>query len=790
MLRVSLLGGFSVQQDDEPVKDLHSARLQALLAYLMLHRDAPQSRAYLAYQFWPETSEAQARTNLRNLLHSLRHILPAADCYITATTQILQWQSHSSFTLDVADFEESLNQALDIQKRSNLEVSREALEKAVNLYKGELLPSCYDDWIIPLREGLQQAYLKAVDQLMNLQELQHDYPAAIISAKKLLQHDPLHENTYRHLIRLHALSGDRATALRVYHTCATILKRELDVEPSDATREVYERLLGPEPSIVPMFSHTPAISALVGREQEWTQLLHAWRIISTGGGPLVMMVAGVAGIGKTRLVEEMVQWSARQGITRANACCYAAEGDLAYAPITAWLRAYPIDSLEDVWLTEVARLLPEILTSRPDLPHPEAWTESWQRQRFFEALSRTILSIDQPLLLTIDDLQWCDKETLEWLHYLVRYDQSAKFLLIGTYRPEELWEKHPLETFLRSLRLSGRSKELDLQPLDLHDTQILATKVADFEISNQDAVRIYQETEGNPLFVVETIRAGMHDHANRITERLDQNHLLEIFEGGIDLPPRVQNVLSTRLAQLTQPTRQLAGLAATIGREFSFRLLAHISDCDEDTLVRQLDELWQRRIIREHGVDGYDFSHDKIREVAYKSQSIARRKLLHRNIAQALVSLHSSNLDPVSRLVAAHFDQADLPEQAIPFYLQAAAVARQVYANEEAIGLLKRGITLVESMNDGVAVLVHVVAEQLWEELGNINEMMARHEEALQAYVNAQKRVAKQDIIGQAHLYWKIGVVRREQRLYHEALAACHQAEDILCMQPDEKDNR
>ena len=128
-------------------------------------------------------------------------------------------------------------------------------------------------------------------------------------------------------------------------------------------------------------------------------------------------------------------------------------------------------------------------------------------------------------------------------------------------------------------------------------------------------------------------------------------------------------MLEARLAQLSPPARELAELAATIGREFSFKLLAKASGRDEDTLVRELDELWQRRIVREHGADAYDFSHDKLREVAYGSLSAARRRLLHRHVAQALETLHAAELDPVSHQVAAHYERAGLPEQAVPLLL-------------------------------------------------------------------------------------------------------------------------
>ncbi len=132
-------------------------------------------------------------------------------------------------------------------------------------------------------------------------------------------------------------------------------------------------------------------------------------------------------------------WTKRQGLATAGTRCYAAEGELAYAPLTAWLRASSIQaglpSLAEVWLREVARLLPELRTQYPALAPSDPLTEAWQRQRLFEALARALLAGRQPLLLFIDDLQWCDRETLAWLHYLLRFDPQARLLLLGTLRP-------------------------------------------------------------------------------------------------------------------------------------------------------------------------------------------------------------------------------------------------------------------------------------------------------------------------------------------------------------------
>src|SRR5262249_48133511 len=164
--------------------------------------------------------------------------------------------------------------------------------------------------------------------------------------------------------------------------CVTVLERELGIEPSRATREIYERLLHAEESSAEQAApRTEMLSMipLVGRQQEWRQLQEAWRNVATGGSRLVFL-AGEAGIGKTGLAEELITWVERQGIPTATARSYAAEGDLAYAPVATWLRTSAfrnvLSTLPDAWLTEVARLVPDVLVERPAIPPPGELTES------------------------------------------------------------------------------------------------------------------------------------------------------------------------------------------------------------------------------------------------------------------------------------------------------------------------------------------------------------------------------------------------------------------------------
>ncbi|MCZ7673122.1 MAG: hypothetical protein M5U34_41395 [Chloroflexi bacterium] len=189
------------------MRGLNAERPQSLLAYLLLHRQAPILRRRLAFAFWPDSSDEQARTNLRNLLHTLRRGLPEADSFLALDTHTVQWRSGSPFTLDVAAFQEALAAA---QQASVPALRRQQLETAVSHYKGPLLPGNYDDWLIPLRETLQQEYQDALRQLALLLAESSAWQTAVHYARLLQKEDPLSETAVMLLMQLYAQMGDES----------------------------------------------------------------------------------------------------------------------------------------------------------------------------------------------------------------------------------------------------------------------------------------------------------------------------------------------------------------------------------------------------------------------------------------------------------------------------------------------------------------------------------------------------------------------------------------------------
>lgn len=305
-LRIHLLGGFHLEAEGETPPAIVQPRLQFLLAYLLLHRDKPIPRQQIAFAFWPDTSERQAHANLRNLLHRLRASLGGR--FIEFDRHCVWWRGEDRVGLDVADFEQRLAVA---ERASGDPVP--ALTAALACYPGDLLPECYDDWIAPARERLRQAAQGAFTRLSALLEARGDYPAAIGATQRLLQQDPLNEATYRDLMRLHALAGDRAGVVRVFNACTATLQRELSAPPDRETDAAYhaagelavrvagQRGAAPTPEQRPprRAQAPPEFTGLIGRQQETAHvcdLLEDRRMVT---------LTGAGGIGKSRLAQRV-----------------------------------------------------------------------------------------------------------------------------------------------------------------------------------------------------------------------------------------------------------------------------------------------------------------------------------------------------------------------------------------------------------------------------------------------------------------------------------------------------
>lgn len=685
-MRISLFGNLRISIAGRPLTAINTSRLHSLIAYLILHAGTPQSRERLAFLLWPASKESQARTNLRQLLHNLKRALPAECTSLVSDHFAVQWRQDEA-CVDAFDFQAAIANASAARRAKDSVGEIQALTTAVQLYEDDLLPGLYDDWIAPVREDYRKQLSDALSRLATLFEERNDYEAAIPCANRLIAIDSLCETHHQLLIRLHAANHDRASALRAYHRCMRVLRREMGVEPGPATRELFERILKAEPVIsrepvsatraVKQISQPPKTRALVGRVTEWHQLLSAWQL-ATEDGPRVAVISGEPGIGKTRLAGEFYQFCAGQGYAAARSRCYSGQGQAAYAPVAEWLRS---DAISAAWaslvprqLTELGRLIPEIHEKFPELDalsstqHNSA-AETWYRLHFYESLSAAFEKTRKPLLLYIDDVQWCDPESFEWLNALLTSPAATGVLLLATVRDEETGRDHPFTRFLSALRQSAMVIQIPLQSLNAEETAELARRESVKTLDSGNLGNIFRATRGNPLFVVESVRSG--------------------FES-----TRVHAVIAARLAQLPAASYELVGLVSVVGRPVSFELLQRATDWDESSVSEALDELWRRRILESRGVSQYDFTHDRFREVAYAELSLVRQRYLHRRVARALSEAYAADIESWNGQIASHLEKAGMAEEAIEYYQRAATHGRRQYADTEAAELLRHALAL------------------------------------------------------------------------------------------------
>jgi len=683
MLHVALLGEQAITEDGGGVQ-AHSSRAIALVAFLAAHAGAPQSRQRIAGTFWPESTDAQALTNLRRELHNLRQIL-GRERSLVVTSRDLCWCDTDSCRVDLRVFTTARSAALAADAVGDDAGVLVHAATAVDCYKGDLLPGVYDEWLLEMRSGLDRQCADLCDLLVAVRARTGDMLGAVQAARHRIQLQPLEETGYRALMLLQADLGDRAGAVSTYHHCASVLERELGVTPAPATRQAFRRLItdgaahgASLPAVEPAPRSGVAAARLVGRSQELALLGQLWRN-AAAGAPGLVVIRGGAGVGKSRVASEIAAMAGQGGAVVVGSQCFGTSGRLALAPVADWLR-HPVvlaasAALDTAWRGEVGRLVP----AEGRGAGSGAMVDAWQRHRFFEGLARALMSVGRPMLLVIDNMQWCDQETLAFITLFLSLATDTPVLVVGTRRDDGADDEPEMAAWTVRMRATGLLTELSLSPLDAAGTARLAEEISGRPPPAAEADLLHAATGGFPLYIVEAIRGRA-----------------DVW----DSPPPAGDLtamLRKRLEQASPSAREVAGLAAAVGRDFTLDLLTEASDLDADSVVGAVDELWRRRIMREYR-DGYDFSHDLLRETAYTLISPPKRWLLHRRVAQALELLHPDDADAVSAQLAEQYARGGRLARAAGYYRQAAEIAAARFAHAEAIRLHTEALSIVRGL--------------------------------------------------------------------------------------------
>jgi DNA-binding SARP family transcriptional activator len=730
MLRVSVLGEQAILDDETGVRT-RSARAVALVAFLAWHAGSAQPRQRIAGLFWPESTDAQALTNLRRELHHLRQVL-GDDCSPVVTSTDMRWRDTETCRVDLRVFGNERAAALAAAAAGDDEGVVVHATRAIAEYRGDLLPGVYDDWLVEARSQLERQCVDLCDLACEAQGRRGDLAGAAAAARRRIELQPLEEIGYRTLMRLQADLGDRAGAVSTYHHCASVLERELGIVPDPQTRQAFESLLadsGPPGTRRPATgtalgrSGRPA-ARLVGRSDELRRLRELWQA-AAAGHPALVLVRGGAGVGKTRLVAELAELARRQGAVVASSQCFGTPGRLALAPVADWMRHPVVRSatatLDQSWRAEVGRLVPSgdhepsacgrgpspgdrgpsPWDRGPQASAPRAVADAWQRHRFFEGLARALLAVGGPMLLVLDDMQWCDQETLAFIPLCLGLAQGAPLLVAGTLRDDGPEQGPEVGEWIDRMRATGLLTKLSLGPFEAAETARLAEAISGRRLRDADTDLLQATTGGFPLYVIEAVR-GIVDSADTADPGDRAGAGGAAGPGGRAFGPAgdLTAVLRNRLTHATPAAREVAGLAAAAGTDFTLDLLTEASDLGVGTVVEAVDELWRRRIVRELG-DGYDFSHNLLRETAYAQVSPPKRWLLHRRIAQGLELLHADDTDQIAAQLAEQYARGGRPRRAMTYYRRAAEVAAGMFAHADAIRLHREALSIVAGLPAG-----------------------------------------------------------------------------------------
>ena len=455
--------------------------------------------------------------------------------------------------------------------------------------------------------------------------------------------------------------------------------------------------------VIPPLQRTP----FVGREVELAVLRERATQVQQGRGQVVLL-SGEAGIGKSRLVQEVTTALASDGFTCLECRCSPYAQHTALHPVIEWLQrciqddaGTPVSErlarLED-FLQQVRLDLPEslpLVAAFLSLPLPEArypalhLTPQRQRQRTLETLVALLLGLAerQPVLLVVEDLDWRDPTTLEWLGLVIDQGPTAPIFTLLTCRPTfaSPWGGRTHVTLLPVHRLASPQVTQMVQWL------------GEDRLSAAQRQHIVTQTDGIPLFVEEVTKFVLAVH--RLHGHTDQQGSASAGSA-VRIPVTLQDSLMARLDQLGA-AKSTAQLGATIGREFPAALLQAVTPLDEDIVRQDLKQLVDAELLYQRGVGAtamYQFKHALIQDAAYASLLRKTRQHYHQHIAQVLEAQFPEVAETQPELLARHYTEAGLNEPAVDYWQRAGQRAIEHSAHVEAIGHFTRGLEVLRRL--------------------------------------------------------------------------------------------
>jgi hypothetical protein len=488
-------------------------------------------------------------------------------------------------------------------------------------------------------------------------------------------------------------------------------------------------------------STTSEETPYVGRAAELARMRALVERVRGGAGAAVL-IAGEAGVGKSRLAREIGNEVQQLGFGVLRGHCLDMDGAPPYQPLIEQIdqaaRNVPAADLRETLgenAPELAKLMPELRQLFPDIAEPIALPPEQERRYLLHGVGEFIdrASRPNPLMLTFEDLHWADESTCVLLRHLAGRLEETPVFIVGTYRDSELDPSRPFARALHDLVRERLVDDLVLKRLDRHAVTELLAAQAGQQPPAELVELVYSETEGNPFFVEEVYR-HLNDSGKLFDEGGAFRSAIEIAD--TEVPRGVRLVLGQRVERVSDDCRRVLTTAAVLGRIFQFDLLASAGGVDEDTLLDAMEEAEAASLVRDLSRERearYGFVHEQIRQTLLSALSFPRRQRLHLRVANALEEFYGNEAEKHAGEISHHLYQAGAAADAerTAHYLELAARrALDSLAFEDALRELDMALAVME--DDGGAARASVQAKRAMALRG-----AARIEESLEALADA-----------------------------------------------------
>lgn len=694
--RFDVLGPLEVRDGQRPV-DVGPRRNREVLATLLVHAGDVVSVETLIDEVWGGADVAPGSVHV--VVSRLRSRLGADLIETRAPGYRLSPERHR---IDARDFETHLAAARDTEDAA---VARDRIQQALALWRGDAYADVQVPTVRSEAERLHRLRLGAHQRLaeIDLSTGQHDEVARRLAV--LVEAYPLEEGLLVPLMLAQYRAGRQAEALATYDRARRVLDEELGLEPTPAVREMQSRILRHDPTLVPAPSvppPAPRSRGFIGRADELKLLDDAlrqgWTTLT--GPPAVAAVFGEAGIGKTRLAEELAARARDEDVVVAFGRCLESEGT---PPLWPWeqLLAGVVDRLDAA--TRAAALggrghLARLLVPSAD-DDPAALSSDVPATRLHDAVTAflEVASAAQPVLLVLEDVHWSDPGTVELLEYLATTARTGRLAVLLTVRRPDLADAATRQ-LTAALSRTGGAVTTTLDGMAVEEVQELATGSLGTEVSLATARTLRDRTDGNPFYVSELAR--LYGDERRRTGR-----------GDAPVPTGVQAVIERRLRHLPPGDLDVLQAAAVVGRTFDLLVLEDVCAVGRLALLETIDRGVSAGVLT--GTDSaveFRFGHALVQEALIASASLARRAAVHAAIAQSLEARHGEQPHAVAAI--AHHYVAAYPHgdavKAVEYSLRAASLAQQRLALEDAERLVRRALPLVQALPPEQAVCLEI----------------------------------------------------------------------------------